>query len=76
MQGRRRTGLRCATAARELGYVPAGDYATTVAEAVEWLVAAARGGEDTALLPAADDGFFGPLLDYALEDRHPLAETG
>lgn len=52
------------TAASELGYEPAGDYAATVAEEVEWLVAAARGGEDAALLPLPDDTFFAPLLDY------------
>jgi nucleoside-diphosphate-sugar epimerase len=56
------------TAALELGYVPVGDYATTVAEEVEWLVAAARGGEDAELVPAPDDDFFAPLLDYAAED--------
>ena len=57
------------SAALELGYVPAGDYAATVAEEVEWLVAGARGGEG-APLPGAEDEFFGPLLDYTLEDRH------
>jgi hypothetical protein len=60
-------------AAAELGYEPAGDYATTVAEEVEWLVAAARGGEDAELLPGLDDEFFAPMLDYAAEDRHRLA---
>jgi hypothetical protein len=39
-----------------------------VAEEVEWLVAAARGGEDAELVPAPDDDFFAPLLDYAAED--------
>ena len=58
------------TAARELGYVPAGDYSTTVDDEVEWLVEAARGGEDAALLPQADDPFFAPFLDYAAEDRY------
>ena len=62
------------TAARELGYTPAGDYATTVAEEVEWLVSAARGGEDAALLPGPDDSFFAPLLDYAAEDSYLAAE--
>jgi nucleoside-diphosphate-sugar epimerase len=50
------------TAAAALGYVPAGDYASTVAEEVDWLVSAE-------LLPAADDPFFAPFLDYAAEDR-------
>ena len=58
------------TAARELGYVPAGDYSTTVDDEVEWLVEAARGGEDVALLPQADDPFFALFLDYAAEDRY------
>lgn len=58
------------TAAAELGYAPAGDYATTVAQAVDWLVSAARGGEGAALLPGPDDPFFGPLLDYPAEDRY------
>ena len=40
-----------------------------MAQEVEWLVAAARGGEDAALVPAADDPFFAPLFDYAGEDR-------
>jgi nucleoside-diphosphate-sugar epimerase len=56
------------TAALELGYVPAGDYAATVAEMVDWLVTAAQGGEGSDLLPAPNDEYFGPLLDYAAED--------
>jgi nucleoside-diphosphate-sugar epimerase len=51
------------TAAAALGYVPAGDYASTVAEEIEWLVAAER-------VPAPDDPFFAPFLDYAAEDRY------
>jgi nucleoside-diphosphate-sugar epimerase len=58
------------TAALELGYTPAGDYATTVAEEVKWLVSAARGGDGVDTLPGPDDPFFGPLLDYAAEDRY------
>ena len=54
------------TAAADLGYRPAGDYATTVAEEVDWLVAEARGGGS---VPRLDDPFFAPLLDYAAEDR-------
>jgi nucleoside-diphosphate-sugar epimerase len=57
------------TTARELGYTPAGDYATTVPATVEWLVEAASGGEGAPHLPADDDPFFGPLFDYAAEDR-------
>jgi nucleoside-diphosphate-sugar epimerase len=61
------------TAAIELGYTPVGDYATTVADEVEWLVAAARGGDGAASLPRPDDEFFGPMLDYAAEDRYLAA---
>ncbi len=60
------------TAAADLGYRPAGDYATTVAEEVDWLVAEARGGGS---VPRLDDPFFAPLLDYAAEDRW-LASRG
>lgn len=50
------------TAAAELGYVPAGDYAATVTEEIDWLVSAASGGPDADLLP-------GLGLDYQAEDR-------
>ncbi|GAA1304541.1 NAD(P)H-binding protein [Pseudonocardia xinjiangensis] len=63
------------TAAIDLGYTPAGDYAATVAEEVEWLVAVASGAEAGAL-PGADDDFFGPLLDYTAEDRYLAAVAG
>jgi nucleoside-diphosphate-sugar epimerase len=61
------------TAASELGYTPVGDYATTVADAVEWLVSAARGGHGAEGLPRPDDEFFAPMLDYAAEDRYLAA---
>jgi nucleoside-diphosphate-sugar epimerase len=51
------------SAAQELGYVPAGDYAATVAEEVEWLVDTAAAGV------TPDDPFFAQFLDYASEDR-------
>ena len=57
------------TAAPELRYEPAGDYAATVADEVDWLVSAARGGHEAGLLPPPDDEYFGPLLDYAAENR-------
>ncbi|HST14710.1 MAG TPA: NAD-dependent epimerase/dehydratase family protein [Gaiellaceae bacterium] len=47
------------TAALELGYVPVGDYAATVVEEIDWLVA---GNEP-------DSDFFEGLFDYAAEDR-------
>lgn len=58
------------TAAAELGYTPIGDYATTVTDEIAWLVAAARGAAGAATLPGLDDSFFGPLFDYAAEDRY------
>jgi nucleoside-diphosphate-sugar epimerase len=58
------------TAAVELGYTPVGGFATTVAEEIDWLVSAARGGADAEILPGPDDPFFGPMLDYAAEDRY------
>ena len=59
------------SAAEELGYTPVGDYAATVADEVDWLVTAARGGE----IQGLDDEYFAPLLDYAAEDRY-LAARG
>ena len=56
----------------ELGYGPAGDFAATVVEEVEWLVSAARAGER---LPGRDDPFFAPLFDYAAEDRHAVIRS-
>ncbi|MFN2486152.1 MAG: NAD(P)-dependent oxidoreductase, partial [Acidimicrobiia bacterium] len=58
------------TAAIEIGYMPAGDYATTVADEIDWLVSAAGGGEGAGALPALDDPFFRPMFDYAAEDRY------
>jgi hypothetical protein len=57
------------TAAAALGYTPAGDYATTVAAEVDWLTAAAGGGDDADLIPGPADAYFAPLLDYPAEDR-------
>ena len=51
------------SAAAQLGYVPVGDYATTVAEEIDWLVA--TGGEGR-----LDEDFFAQLFDYAAEDRY------
>jgi len=61
------------TAAIDLGYLPVGDYATTVIDEIEWLVSTARGGDGAAILPGPDDPFFGPMLDYAAEDRYLAA---
>jgi nucleoside-diphosphate-sugar epimerase len=63
------------TAAARLGYTPAGDYAATVTAAVDWLVAAAQGGEDADLVPGPGDEYFAPLLDYRDEDSWLAART-
>jgi len=47
------------TAAQRLGYVPAGDYAATIGEEIDWLVAG----------HVPDPEFFAGLFDYAAEDR-------
>ncbi len=63
------------SAALELGYVPVGDYAATIGETVDWLVAAANGGPGAAKLPPAADEFFADLFDYAAEDRYLAARS-
>jgi hypothetical protein len=55
------------SAALALGYEPAGDYATTVVEEIDWLVA---GGDGPRSLPDPGDPFFAPTLDYAAEDSY------
>ncbi len=57
------------SAARALGYQPAGDYAATVTAEVDWLVRAAAGGQDADLVQRLGEEFW-PLLDYAAEDRY------
>ena len=56
------------SAAEDLGYRPAGDYAATVAAEIDWLVDAARTGDPAGILPQADDPFFSQFFDYAAED--------
>lgn len=53
------------TAARELGYEPAGDHAATVTTELDWLVATAD-----RLPEGFDHDYFAPMLDYAAEDAH------
>ena len=52
-----------------LGYQPAGSYAETVAPAIDWLVAAAR-GEIDGRTPNLDDPYLAPLFNYAAEDAY------
>jgi nucleoside-diphosphate-sugar epimerase len=58
------------SAAVALGYSPVGDYSTTVADEIEWLAAAAHGGQDAAKLPPKDDPFFTRFFDYTAEDHY------
>jgi nucleoside-diphosphate-sugar epimerase len=74
------------TAAATIGYVPVGDYATTVVNEVDWLVAqvtaAGTGdGDGGVRLPAGLDAeFLDGYFDYPQEDRyladHPDADAG
>ena len=61
------------SAAERLGYTPAGDYASTAAAEVDWLVEAARGRAGADAVPAADDPFFAPMCDYTTEDAYLAA---
>jgi len=56
------------SAAERLGFVPVGSYADTVRPGLDWLVAAARSGGPTGVLPAPDDPYFGSFFDYERED--------
>ena len=55
-------------ASLELGYVPAGDYASTVRSELEWLF---RTAEDPAL-PGGRKAFFDRYVNYRAEDRFLL----
>ena len=60
------------TASSDLGYRPAGDYASTVIAELDWLVSAAsrRDGNE---LPSA---YFTPMLDDAAEDHYLAGRLG
>lgn len=65
------------SAAGALGYVPVGNYAETVAEAVDWMARHARAdGDNGATLPGLDDDWFEGMFDYASEDRHITRSHG
>jgi nucleoside-diphosphate-sugar epimerase len=59
------------SAALELGYAPVGDYATTVAPMLDWLVALATAGhpDGARLPPGHGDEYFAGRFDYAREDQ-------
>ncbi|TFD46992.1 NAD-dependent epimerase/dehydratase family protein [Cryobacterium frigoriphilum] len=59
------------TASIELGYTPVGTFAETIAGEINWLLFLDRVG----FAPGAEDPFFGPLLDYAAEDRYLAARA-
>ena len=58
------------TAATRLGYAPVGDYASTVAESLEWLANRAQVEAGLSTLDGLDQEYFGPMLDYFAEDRY------
>lgn len=59
------------SAARRLGFEPAGDYATTVGAELDWLVSIAEhGGSAARLPPEFDHEYFAPMFDYAAEDTY------
>jgi hypothetical protein len=53
------------SAAEALGYRPAGDYATTVAAEIDWLLDAARAGDRAGILPQTEDPYFSRFFEYA-----------
>lgn len=63
-------------AALDLGYTPVGDYASTVAAEVDWLVATARSATGSELFPGFDDAFFQRFFDYAAEDGYLTTHPG
>jgi nucleoside-diphosphate-sugar epimerase len=64
------------SAARRLGFTPAGSYAETVWAEVDWLVQASKAGDPAGVLPPPDDPFFQPFFDYAREDAWLAARGG
>jgi nucleoside-diphosphate-sugar epimerase len=63
------------TAALDLGYVPAGNYATTVAAEVDWLTSAAAGREGERALAWLSDPYFDSFFDYGREDSYLAARA-
>jgi nucleoside-diphosphate-sugar epimerase len=63
------------SAALSLGYTPAGDYATTVADEVDWLVSISEKGPSAELPPDVDGEYFTSMFDYGAEDRYLYANA-
>ena len=59
------------SAAVDLGYTPAGDYASTVTDEVEWLVSLAEAADPTSL----DPQYFRSMFDYEAEDHYLAGEA-
>ena len=64
------------TASSELGYRPAGDYASTVVAELDWLVSAANGRDGNELPSNFDHTYFAPMLDYTAEDHYLANRLG
>lgn len=61
------------SAALRLGYKPAGDYAATVADTIDWLYDLHRAGDPHGELPTSQDPYFARFFDYAAEDAYLAA---
>jgi hypothetical protein len=57
------------SAALALGYQPAGDFASTIADELDWLTAIAETTGSARLPEALDDARFDHAFDYAAEDE-------
>jgi hypothetical protein len=56
-------------AARDLGYVPVGDCATTVADEIDWLVSVSRNNRG-GIVDGFRDQYGSTPSDYVVEDRY------
>jgi nucleoside-diphosphate-sugar epimerase len=57
-------------AALALGYQPVGNYASTAAEAIDWLVESATCQDGRFAIPRSENSFFNSWFDYEGEDRY------
>jgi hypothetical protein len=64
------------SASFELGYGPAGDYATTVREEIEWLSSVAIRPDEVRLPDYLDVEFFKRSFDYPAEDNFLRERSG
>jgi len=64
------------TAAVQLGYQPTGDYQTTVASAIDWLVGVAEQNGAARLPERYDEGYFAHRFDYDAENRYLRSHPG